>query len=88
MATKYEEDVFKRLKRIEGQIRGVMRMMEEEQSCKDVVAQLSAIRGATDRVIAYVTAVNLERCVLDAHAQGEDTRKIVQEAVELLMKSK
>lgn len=88
MATNYEEDVFKRLKRLEGQVRGVMRMMEEQKDCKDVVHQLSAVRGATDRLIAYITAVNLEKCVLEAHESGGDTRKVVQEAVDLLMKSK
>jgi DNA-binding FrmR family transcriptional regulator len=84
----YEEDVMKRLRRIEGQIRGVMKMMQEKKECKEVVTQLSAVRGATDRVIAYITAVNLEKCILAEQELGGDTRKIVQDAVDLLMKSK
>ncbi len=88
MKTNYEADVMKRLKRIEGQIRGVLKMMTEEKDCKQVVTQLSAIRGATDRVIAYITALNLEQCILEEQARGGDTRKVVQEAVDLLMKSK
>lgn len=88
MGTKYDEDVLKRLRRLEGQVRGVIKMMEEEKDCRDVVSQLSAVRGATDRVIAYVTAINLEKCVIEQLQNGGDTRKIVQEAVELLMKSK
>lgn len=87
MAIQYEDDIYKRLRRIEGQVRGVIKMMEEEKGCKEVVGQLSAVRTATDRVIAYITAVNLEQCVLEAKDKGDDTRKVVQEAVELLMKS-
>ncbi|WP_442954833.1 metal-sensitive transcriptional regulator [Paenibacillus sp. SYP-B4298] len=84
----YDEDVKKRLRRVEGQIRGVLRMMEEEQSCKDVVSQLSAVRSATDKAIAYIVAVNLEQCIQEEQASGGDTSKIVQQAVELLIKSR
>ncbi len=84
----YDEDVKKRLRRVEGQIRGVLRMMEEEQSCKDVVSQLSAVRSATDKAIAYIVAVNLEQCIQEEQASGGDTRKMVQQAVELLIKSR
>ena len=88
MSMDYQADVLKRMRRIEGQVRGIIKMMEEQKDCKDVVNQLSAVRGATDRVIAYVTAINLEKCVIAELENGGDTRKIVQEAVELLMKSK
>ncbi len=88
METMYDDDVKRRLKRIEGQIRGVLKMMEENKDCKEVVTQLSAIRGATERTIAYIAATNLERCILTAQAEGEDTRKVVEQAIELLMKSK
>lgn len=84
----YDEDVKKRLRRVEGQIRGVLRMMEEEQSCKDVVSQLSAVRNATDKAIAYIVAVNLEQCIQEEHESGGDTRKVVQQAVNLLIKSR
>ncbi|NHN33756.1 metal-sensitive transcriptional regulator [Paenibacillus agricola] len=85
---KYDDDVKRRLKRVEGQIRGVLKMMEEEQSCKDVVSQISAVRSAADKAIAYIVAVNLEQCILDEKAAGRDTSKIVQQAVDLLVKSR
>jgi DNA-binding FrmR family transcriptional regulator len=85
---KYDEDVKKRLRRVEGQVRGVLNMMEEEKNCKDVVSQLSAVRNAVDKAIAYIVAVNLERCILEEKASGKDTGKLVQEAVELLIKSR
>ncbi|QTH46758.1 metal-sensitive transcriptional regulator [Cohnella sp. LGH] len=78
----------RRLRRAEGQVRGVLKMMEEQKNCKDVVSQLSAIRSAVDKTIALVVAVNLEQCILDEQEQGGDTNKVVQEAVQLLMKSR
>ncbi|GGG23048.1 metal-sensitive transcriptional regulator [Paenibacillus abyssi] len=85
---KYDENVFRRLKRMEGQIRGVMKMMEEDKDCKEVVAQLSAVRSAADKAMAYIVAVNLEQCIMDEQEKGNDTGKLVQEAVELLVKSR
>jgi len=48
----YDENVKKRLRRVEGQVRGVLNMMEAGASCKDVVNQLAAVRGAVDRALA------------------------------------
>ena len=84
----YDDKVQKRLRRIEGQIRGILRMMEDEKMCKDVVSQLSAVRSAVDKAIAYIVAVNLEQCMLENQTPGKDNNKLVQEAVELLMKSR
>ncbi|MFC5531201.1 metal-sensitive transcriptional regulator [Cohnella yongneupensis] len=78
----------KRLKRIEGQVRGVLNMMEEEKHCKDVVGQLSAVRSAVDKAMAYIVATNLEMCIVEQRQAGNDTGKLVQEAVELLIKSR
>ena len=44
------DDVVKRLRRLEGQIRGLQRMVDEGAECKDIVTQLAAARGALDRV--------------------------------------
>jgi DNA-binding FrmR family transcriptional regulator len=84
----YTEDIKNRLKRIEGQVRGVLRMMDEGKHCKEVVAQLSAVRNAADRAIAQIVATNLEHCILESQEAGEDTAKLVKEAVELLVKSR
>jgi DNA-binding FrmR family transcriptional regulator len=83
----YGDDVKRRLRRIEGQVRGVLKMMEEQKNCKDVVAQLSAVRNATDRAIAQIVAENLQRCLLDVEGD-KDPDKMVREAVELLVKSR
>ncbi|MCY9657155.1 metal-sensitive transcriptional regulator [Paenibacillus chondroitinus] len=84
----YDDNVKRRLKRVEGQIRGILKMMEEGESCKDVVSQLSAVRSATDKAIAYIVAVNLEQCILEEKEAGRETSKIVEQAIELLVKSR
>ncbi|MDQ1914503.1 metal-sensitive transcriptional regulator [Paenibacillus sp. GD4] len=84
----YDDDVKRRLKRMEGQARGVLNMMEEGKNCKDVVSQLSAIRSAADKAIAYIVAVNLEQCILEQKEAGKDTSQVVKEAMELLVKSR
>lgn len=88
MNMNYDNDVKRRLRRVEGQVRGVLKMMEEKKNCKDVVSQLSAVRSAVDKAIAYIVAVNLEQCILEEKEAGKDTSKLVQEAVELLIKSR
>ncbi|GBG08156.1 MULTISPECIES: metal-sensitive transcriptional regulator [Paenibacillus] len=85
---KYDDDMKRRLRRAEGQIRGVLKMMEENKNCKDVVSQLSAVRSAVDKTLALVVAVNLEQCIHEELEKGGDTSKVVQEAVGLLIKSR
>lgn len=84
----YADDLKNRLKRVEGQVRGVLRMMEEGKHCKDVVSQLSAVRNAVDKAIAHIVAVNLEKCVLEKQEAGMDSQKAVEEAISLLIKSR
>jgi len=84
----YDEDVIRRLKRMEGQVRGVLKMMEEGKGCKDVITQLSAVRSAADKAMAYIVASNLEHCILEQQEKGQDSGKLVKEAVELLLKSR
>lgn len=84
----YDDDLKRRLRRVEGQVRGVLKMIEEEKNCKDVVSQLSAVRSAVDKAMAYIVAVNLEQCIHEEKEAGKDTSKLVQEAVELLIKSR
>ncbi|HLR07721.1 MAG TPA: metal-sensitive transcriptional regulator [Bacillota bacterium] len=84
----YSDQVKNRVKRMEGQLRGVLKMMEENKNCKDVVTQLSAIRTALDRTIGVIVSSNLVDCVLDAQKNGKETDEIIEEAVNLFVKSK
>ncbi|WP_028400283.1 metal-sensitive transcriptional regulator [Ectobacillus panaciterrae] len=85
----YTQEMKNRLKRIEGQIRGVLRMLEEEKDCKEVVTQLSAARSAIDRTIGVIVGSNLEQCLRDQMEKGKyEERDLVKEAVQLLVKSR
>jgi DNA-binding FrmR family transcriptional regulator len=85
---KYDNKVKNRLKRIEGQVRGVIKMMEEEKQCQDVVMQLAAVRNALDRAIGVVVSSNLEECIRKQIENGEGTEETIKEAVNLLVKSR
>lgn len=84
----YDKSVIHRLKRIEGQIKGVLRMIENNEDCKAVVTQLSSSRSAIDRTIGLIVSLNLEQCVRENIEKGESTEQIVKEAVDLLVKSR
>ena len=56
------DDVVNRLRRLEGQIRGVQRMIEEGQDCRDIVTQLSACKAALDRVGYRLVVAGMRHC--------------------------
>lgn len=86
---KYDQKVINRLKRIEGQIKGIIKMMEEDKDCKDVVTQMSASRSAIDRAIGVVVSANLVDCIHNPELKGDKTEEeLVQEAVDLLVRSR
>ncbi|MEH7438458.1 metal-sensitive transcriptional regulator [Neobacillus drentensis] len=85
----YDDKAINRLKRAEGQIKGILRMIEEGKECKEVITQLSAARSAIDRTIAVIVSSNLEHCIRESiEAGNEDSSKIVEEAVNMLVKSR
>ncbi len=84
----YNSQVKNRIKRVEGQLRGVLRMMEQGEDCKDVISQLSAAKTALDRSVGLIVSLNLVECVRDSQESGENTDEIVKEAVNLLVKSR
>ena len=74
-----------RLKRIEGQVRGVLRMMEEGKDCREVITQLTASRSALDRTIGLVVGTNLEQCLREQFEKVPN-EELIKEAVQLLVK--
>ncbi len=74
-------DVVKRLRRAEGQIRGVIAMIEDGRDCADVVTQLAAVSRALDRAGFRVIATGLRQCV-----EGDDSG-LDQERLEKLFLS-
>jgi DNA-binding FrmR family transcriptional regulator len=68
-------DLSARLKRIEGQVRGLDKMLQEDQPCPKVLNQLAATRAALQSVGGIVLRNYLEKCVTNAIASGDDRRK-------------
>lgn len=85
---KYDAKVINRMKRIEGQIRGLIRMMEEEKDCREVVTQMTAVRNAVDRTAALVVSMNLEQCIRENKDNEDNSEELIREAVNLLVKSR
>ncbi len=75
-----------RLRRIEGQVRGVARMVEEERYCNDVLTQVGAIRAALSRVESEMLKAHLDHCIESAIVSGDvnEQRKKAGELIELL----
>jgi len=84
-----KDALVKRLHRIEGQVRGIERMVEEERYCIDILTQISAIRSALDRVAIAVLDDHARHCVVDAAAGQRDERTTeMMDAVARLLKSR
>ena len=79
-------DVVLRLKRIEGQIRGLQRMIEEQRECGDILTQLLAVRSSLDQVALQVLNEQIEHCLTPQGTVNEDTRRRLQESVKLWAK--
>ncbi|MBF0123434.1 MAG: metal-sensitive transcriptional regulator [Candidatus Omnitrophica bacterium] len=78
------------LKRIEGQVRGIQRMIEQGDYCVDILTQLHAVVGAMKRVETEVFKKHLEGCVAGAleGASSKERQKKVDEVIDLLVRFK
>jgi DNA-binding FrmR family transcriptional regulator len=80
-----KDDVLARLKRIEGQARGLQRMVDEEQYCIDILTQVSAMTKALQAVSISLLEDHMNHCVADAARAGDaEGRAKVSEAVEAI----
>lgn len=76
------------LKKIEGQVRGIQRMIEEKRYCVDILTQLSAVSGAIMKVEENILARHLESCVDRSFSKGnrKDREDKIKEIITLLKK--
>jgi DNA-binding FrmR family transcriptional regulator len=81
-----KKSVSARLKRIEGQVGGLLRMVDEDRYCVDVLTQVSAIRAALHKVEAEILRDHVSHCVAGAFASGDviDQRQKVEELVDTI----
>ena len=87
--TKDRRKIETRLRRIEGQVRGLQKMVEEDRYCIDVLTQVNATRAALESVALILLADHTEHCVIDAIQSGGGARKVreLNAAVERLVRS-
>ena len=77
-----------RLKRSEGQLRGIQKMIEEERDCMDIMIQLSAVRSSVDRVIELLITENLMECINNPTGNPEEHKERIEKAIQYLIKKK
>lgn len=86
-----KDALLKRLRRIEGQVRGIARMVDEEEYCIDILTQVSAATKALEAVALSLLDDHLSHCLAEASAQGgeiaEDKLKEASAAIARLVRS-
>ena len=84
--TKDKPSLLARMKKIEGQARGIQRMIEEDRYCIDIVQQLTALCAAADEISLLILQSHIEGCVADAireqHGEGH-----IKELIETIRKA-
>ncbi|MEX2245352.1 MAG: metal-sensitive transcriptional regulator [Dehalococcoidia bacterium] len=82
-STTLEEDIATRLRRIEGQVRGLLKMLEEGRECEELLTQTMAVRSALDQAGARIMEHHLDRCLLAGFRCDEDQLRSLREALKL-----
>ena len=76
---KDKENLQNRLRRIEGQVRGVQRMVDEEAYCIDVLTQIASVVAALEKVGTILLRDHVEHCVRESIEKGEDAEEKIEE---------
>ena len=89
MRSDVKTTALKRLNRIEGQVRGLSRMVEDDRYCIDIVTQISAVRAALRRLEEEVLRDHVAHCVNQAIASGDQSeqRRKVSELMDVLSRA-
>src|SRR5215213_6552314 len=83
-----KEQLSKRLRRIEGQVRGIEKMVDDERYCIDVLTQIAAVQAALDKVALGLLDGHARHCVIGGHGEGgsEELTEELMAAVGRLMR--
>jgi DNA-binding FrmR family transcriptional regulator len=79
-----ETDISNRLRRIEGQVRGIIRMLEDQRNCEDLITQVLAVRSAMDRVASEILKHHVDQCLNEM--SPNDAKSAISRAVQLMNK--
>jgi DNA-binding FrmR family transcriptional regulator len=81
-----QKQIINRLRRTEGQIRGIQKMIEDDKECVDIITQLSAVRSSIDRAMGIIVAENLLHCIDQPSENTEEQNKKIQQAIQMIIK--
>jgi len=82
--TKDKQAILIRLRRMEGQLKGIQKMVEDDKYCVDVLNQLSSIIAATQKVATIIMRDHIKGCVRDALTRNENSDDYVNELIEVI----
>lgn len=80
-----KKDIIRRLRRVEGQIKGIQKMVEEEQTCKDILIQISASRSALNNAGGLILENYMKNC-LQSYVEGQKTQEDLDDLIQVLVK--
>ncbi|KGR72823.1 metal-sensitive transcriptional regulator [Streptococcus phocae subsp. phocae] len=83
---KDKKDIINRLKRAEGQLRGVQKMIEEDQECFDIMTQLTAIRSSINSTMGLVIAQKITQIIENPEADPKRQEERINQAINLIIK--
>ena len=81
-----KKDILNRLKRAEGQLRGIQKMIEDEQECIDIVTQLTTVRSSINRTMGLVISNQITRALQDPNLDLAQQEEKLQQALDLIVK--
>ncbi|WP_423214532.1 metal-sensitive transcriptional regulator [Streptococcus equinus] len=81
-----KKDILNRLKRAEGQLRGIQKMIDEEQECIDIVTQLTAVRSSINRTIGIVIANKINQVIKEPVQDPELQEEKLAKVIEMIIK--
>jgi len=75
-----------RLRRADGQLQGILKMVDDGRECQDILTQLAAVRSGVERMIGVVVAENVKQCIADEQLSDDQQREL-QTALDLVVKT-
>jgi CsoR family transcriptional regulator, copper-sensing transcriptional repressor len=82
-----KEEILNRLRRVEGQVRGLQRMVENDEYCIDILTQITAASKALKKVAVGLLDDHLRHCMMEGRAAGKDMVSEATAAIERLVKA-
>lgn len=81
-----KKDILNRLKRAEGQLRGIQKMIDDDQECIDIVTQLTAVRSSINRTMGLVISQKIRQVMETPLEDQQEQEEKIQEALNLIIK--